>query len=168
MTAVLQSFARHAESRHPDATPSVWLLDVDGTVALRRADGRGPYDYDRVLEDEPNSPVVRVVQALALTGDQFIAISGRLDIDDCKTDTMHWLREHVFDPVDPRLDPLLALHLRPRDMKAVPDDELKRALYYRYIYRRYRVHGVFDNRAKVVAVWRELGLTCFDVEGGDF
>lgn len=45
-----------------EVKPKVWLVDIDGTVALRGE--RGPFDWDRVGEDKPNGPVIAVVRAL--------------------------------------------------------------------------------------------------------
>ncbi|MFC7644091.1 hypothetical protein ACFQX6_27630 [Streptosporangium lutulentum] len=43
---------------------ALWIVDIDGTLALRG--DRGPYDWDRVGEDLPNHPVVTIVKALIL------------------------------------------------------------------------------------------------------
>jgi hypothetical protein len=63
--------------------------------------------------------------------------------------------------------PYLALHLR-----AVGDHRkdavVKREIFDREVRDRYRVVGVFDDRMQVVAMWRELGLTVFQVAEGDF
>ena len=39
---------------------------------------------------------------------------------------------------------------------------------YNHINGKYNVLGVFDDRDQVVSVWRSLGLTCFQVNWGNF
>jgi adenylate cyclase class IV len=49
------------------------------------------------------------------------------------------------------------------------DDRIvKREIYEREIKGRYNVRFVLDDRNKVVALWRDLGLPCFQVADGDF
>lgn len=147
-----------------DSERRAWLVDVDGTLALRRAGGRGPYDFDRVSEDVPHDPVVRIVRALALLGDQFIVLSGRLE--SCRTDTTLWLFRHVFDALPDGA--FLRLLMRPNSRPYDKDVDVKRDMYEGHVRGRYSVHGVLDDRAQCVALWRELGLTCLAVGDGDF
>ncbi|GAA2070265.1 polynucleotide kinase [Actinomadura alba] len=141
--------------------PGAFLVDVDGTVALRNetAPGcRSPYDWARVGEDLPNSPVITVVQALAAAGHHIVYMSGRSE--ECRAATKVWIAEHVGVPGE-------ALHMRARGDHR-PDHIVKRELYRRRVKPRYDVTGVFDDRAKVVRMWRNLGLTVLQVADGDF
>jgi len=47
-----------------------------------------------------------------------------------------------------------------------PDEELKRRWIQEY--KLEDIMGVFDDRTKVVNMWRDLGLTCFRAAPGDF
>jgi hypothetical protein len=49
-----------------------------------------------------------------------------------------------------------------------PDEVVKEELYHNQISPFYKVEAVFDDRNKVVAMWRRLGLTVFQVADGDF
>ena len=49
-----------------------------------------------------------------------------------------------------------------------PDEEVKLEIYYNEIEPRYNVIAVFDDRDKVVKMWRENGLMCCQVYYGDF
>ena len=50
-----------------------------------------------------------------------------------------------------------------------PDDELKAQWYENMLIEdRHRIKGVFDDRDRVVKMWRSKGLTCFQVGYGDF
>lgn len=47
------------------------------------------------------------------------------------------------------------------------DSIIKRRMFDK-IKDEYNILGVFDDRDQVVAMWRYLGLTCFQVDYGDF
>ncbi|ROT31827.1 AAA family ATPase [Micromonospora sp. HM5-17] len=136
--------------------PEIVLVDIDGTVALMA--GRSPYDMSRVGEDRPNTAVIAAVRAMHAAGYGVVFCSGR-DAS-CRAVTERWLDEHVGVPY-------LALHMR-----AVGDTRkdavVKREIFDREIRDRYRVVGVFDDRMQVVRMWRDLGLTVFQVADGDF
>jgi hypothetical protein len=78
----------------------------------------------------------------------------------CRWQTELWLREHLgaTDPV---------LYMRPAGSNA-PDDQVKRELYEQHIAGRFEVRFILDDRAKVVRMWRDLGLTVLAVADGDF
>lgn len=145
--------------------PSAYMCDIDGTIALMN--GRGPYDWHRVGEDSPNMPVIRVIRALRLAGYPVPFVSGRKRR--CEKQTRLWISANVCDheftcfcsmPLFMRLDD----DNRP-DEVVKPEMLLGSDQYYDYVARRYNVEGVFDDRSKVVAMWRQLGLTVFDVAG---
>jgi hypothetical protein len=159
-----------------DRVRDVWLVDIDGTVALR-GDGshvRGPYDWHRVHEDVPNPPVVHLLRVMLAYGDHLLFLSGRNEV--CRPATFTWLRDYVFrgalGPSD-RLawdTQVVGLLMRPDtdEWRYAPDDELKRWLYETAIAPTHRVVGVLDDRDRVVKMWRDLGLTCLQVAPGDF
>lgn len=147
-----------AELRHLGGLVSTWLADIDGTLALRGE--RGPYDWARVGEDAPNAPVVELVRALTGVGHSIVLLSGRME--QCRRQTVLWLDANV-SPAAARFE----LHMRPDDDYR-PDDMLKREIYEKEIAPRYEVTGVIDDRARVVAMWRSLGLTCVQVAPGEF
>ncbi|MEH1027274.1 AAA family ATPase [Micromonospora profundi] len=145
--------AVHPPSAEP---PEIVLVDIDGTVAL--AVSRSPYDMTRVGRDQPNPAVIAAVRAMHAAGYGVVFCSGR-DAS-ARAATEAWLARHVRVPY-------LGLHLR-----AVGDSRkdsiVKREIYDREIRDRYRVVGVFDDRVQVVRMWRDLGLTVFQVAEGDF
>jgi hypothetical protein len=134
-----------------------WLVDVDGTLALMR--GRSPYDWHRVGEDAPHDAVVRTVRALASSGYAIIIMSGRDEV--CRLATEKWLDDNVGAWVWEEL------HMRPRGSRT-PDDSVKYELFRQHVAPRYHVVGALDDRNSVVALWREMGLTCMQVAPGDF
>lgn len=140
----------------PPEAPQVVLVDIDGTVAL--LGDRSPYDMSRVGEDAPNPAVIAAVRAMHAAGYGVVFCSGR-DAS-ARAATEAWLDEHVGVPY-------LALHMRAVG-DSRKDSVVKREIFDRELRDRYHVVGVFDDRAQVVRMWRELGLTVFQVAEGDF
>lgn len=137
--------------------PHVILCDIDGTVALMS--GRGPYESDKYLSDVPNPHVADFVRAEMAAGNKVVYLSGR----DAKgrRDTLLWLRSHNL------ADDNTQLLMRPAgDMRK--DAIVKKELYDAFIKPNYYVRFVLDDRQQVVDMWREIGLTCFQVAPGDF
>lgn len=144
-----------------DAAGGVFLVDIDGTLALRdesAPDCRTPYEWHRVGEDLPNRPVITVVRALAAAGHRIVYVSGRSER--CRAATGVWLAEHVGVPGE------ALLMRRRRDNRR--DDIVKKELYRRLVKPRWEVIAVLDDRDQVVRMWRDLGLTVLQVAYGDF
>jgi predicted kinase len=140
----------------PSGAPEIVLVDIDGTVALLA--GRSPYDMSRVGEDEPNHAVIAAVRAMHSAGYGVVFCSGR-DAS-ARAETEAWLDRHVGVPY-------LGLHMRAiGDTRK--DSIVKKEIFEREIRDRYHVVGVFDDRMQVVRMWRDLGLTVFQVADGDF
>jgi predicted kinase len=139
----------------PDA-PKIVVVDIDGTVALMT--DRGPYDWSRVGEDQPNPAVIAAVRAMHAAGHGIVFVSGRDEV--CRPQTESWLAAQVGVPYE-------RLHMRPRGDHR-KDSVVKREIFDREIRHRWHVVGVFDDRQQVVRMWRSLGLTVFQVAEGDF
>lgn len=144
----------------PMGAPRAIIVDLDGTVALKHP-GRGHFDWDKVGLDYPNWAVIEVVVAVIAQGYDPIFVSGRME--QCRQDTKVWLLGHGLweDDYD------AALFMRP-DGDHRSDDIVKLEIFDREIRHNYAVLGVFDDRNKVVAMWRSIGLTVFQVAPGDF
>ena len=135
---------------------SAFIFDIDGTLALR--DGREPYDWGLADTDLPNEAIITVARALDRSQHQILFVSGRPD--DVRATTEFWLRKHVG------IDAPLLMRAR-GDFRT--DVEVKRELYHNEIRPSYRIIAVFDDRSRVVDLWRrEMGLTCLQVAPGDF
>lgn len=141
--------------------PPAFIFDIDGTLAIHGE--RSPYDFSRVSEDMPNEDVADMSVALycsegALYEDvRIIVMSGRSD--ECRDATEAWLRNNGIVYHE--------LYMRPEDDKR-QDWQVKYDLFNKHIRGRFDVRGVFDDRDQVVKLWREMGLTCFQVNYGDF
>ena len=138
------------------------VCDLDGTLALidhRRhliSGEKRRWDefYAACVDDEPNWPIINAVQRLRQTGAQVEIWSGRSDI--VRAETEVWLESVGLGDV--------LLKMR-RDRDYTPDDALKRQWL---LDAPRRPDLVFDDRDKVVAMWRREGITCAQVAPGDF
>ncbi len=120
--------------------------------------GRGPYDWGRVGSDLPHEAVIAAVRAMHAAGNAIVFCSGRDEI--ARSETEAWLDLYVGVPYE-------ALFMRPEGDNR-KDAVVKREIFETEIEGRWRIAGVFDDRQQVVRMWRELGLTVFQVAEGDF
>jgi len=133
--------------------PSAYIVDIDGTLAQMK--GRSPYDWHLVKTDEVKEDVARVIQNLSNRND-IIICTGRDGI--CENDTKQWLFRNDI--------PWKEFHIRPQGN--TEDDSIIKRRVLEDVIKRYNVLGVFDDRDKVVEMWRDAGLTCFQVDYGNF
>jgi predicted kinase len=132
------------------------IVDIDGTVA--KMDGRGAFDWDRVGEDKPNPPIIDIVQRFARTH-IIIFMSGRDSV--CREQTLVWLKDNI------RLKDF-HLFMRPEGDNR-KDSIVKRELFDTHVRNKFYIDFVLDDRDQVVDMWRnDLGLTCLQVDWGDF
>ena len=137
------------------------IVDLDGTVCLHN--GRSPYDLTRISEDIPNYPLVRFLQEL-ICNKHIIFLSGREETDQCRQDTINWLTENICSS-----DFGYKWELLMRDKNNFePDEIIKERIFHKEIEPKYSVLAIFDDRDKVVKMWRSLGLLCNQVYWGNF
>ncbi len=152
-----------------------WVIfDLDGTLAnieerrkLSTKDN-GKMDWDKFFDpeniklDKPNPAVIKMAQVLAESGHMIAILSGRSK--GTQLTTKSWLNRNNV--------PYHIIKMRPtsKEWMYMPDDELKQRwlddLFPGDI--RDRIVAVFDDRQKVVDMWRKNGLTCMQVAPGDF
>ena len=140
------------------------LCDLDGTLSdtehrVHHVRGKRR-DYEAFFaaskDDPPIEPVIALVRALAAAGHEIHIVSGRRD--DTRADTEAWLELHGVS--------YHRLVLRPYDDRT-PDHLLKRQ-WFEADYRAEDVLLALEDRSRVVAMYRELGVTCLQVADGDF
>lgn len=145
------------------------IFDLDGTLALidhRRhwldksqhpelsSDQRWRAFFAACVEDVPNWPVIETL--LCLSDHHYIVIfSGRSD--EVREQTEAWLNRH-----DVYYDELL--------MRQAGDHTVDEVLKKGWLAEmdKESIMCVFDDRDKVVQMWRDEGLPCFQVAPGKF
>jgi predicted kinase len=146
------------ENKMDPDLPNCIIVDMDGTLALKG--DRDIFDYSKVNLDTPNEPVVRAVMSWLKTDPSLnlIIMSGRED--SCKEMTADWITGHLS--IIPK-----EFHMRETGDRR-PDNIVKQDLYDQNIKGKYNVMCVFDDRDQVVRMWRDNGLTVFQVAEGNF
>lgn len=149
--------------------PLTVIFDLDGTLALidkRRkisAKENGKLNWGKFFDpknislDEPNIPVIKTFQALKAAGYRVGIFSGRDSIS--KKETEAWLDENGIHPD--------FLRMRPQ-RNFTPDDVLKKTWLDEETQMGHQILCTFDDRDKVVKMWRENNITCFQVAPGEF
>ena len=146
------------------------IFDLDGTIALidkRRkisTKDNGKIDWDiffnpkNIELDEPNLTVIKSLQALKKDGYKIIILSGRLETT--KDATLNWLKNNnvEFD--------IIKMRKNTPTGKYISDVELKEK-WLKEIGKE-NILCVYDDRTKLVEMWRRNGLTCYQVAEGNF
>lgn len=136
-------------------TPAI-ICDLDGTLALM--DGRNPFDASRSDEDKLNEPVAKVLKKFANEGYNILLVSGRED--KFRDATLRFLQQYEI--------PYHQLWMR-KSRDSRKDSIVKREIFDNLIRDKYFIEFVLDDRNQVVDMWRQdLGLTCFQVNYGNF
>ena len=145
------------------------IFDLDGTLALideRRALASKPdgkinwktfFDPKNIQLDKPNVPVIEMAKMLKSQGHSVVIFSGRDSIS--RNETINWLNQFGV--------PFDVLKMRPQG-SFTPDDKLKQDWLDQLFPDKNDVLCIFDDRDKVVKMWRDNGISCFQVAPGNF
>ncbi|MGW2788749.1 phosphatase domain-containing protein [Streptomyces sp. NPDC001251] len=141
----------------PDTSlPGAVMCDIDGTLAVNI--GRNPYDFTRCEQDGLNGSVRDALIGFRQAhGDTIVLLSGRGE--EYRPQTRAWLAAHGV-PYD-------ELWMRPAG-DGRRDDVVKAELFDAHVRHRFHVRVSLDDRDRVVAVWRRLGLPTWQVNYGAF
>ena len=138
------------------ALPKAIICDLDGTLAIMR--NRNPYDATHCNEDELNEPVANLLRYFYKNGYQILLVTGR--------------EERFHEPTASFLEKnsISYRQLWMRKNKDFRKDAvIKREIFDTEIAGKFYVELVLDDRNQVVDMWRkELNLTCFQVDYGNF
>lgn len=152
-------------------TDPLYIFDLDGTLAdqshrfhlIEQTPKRWDEYFRWCVNDEPIDATIRVLQALLDNGADVRIWSARSDM--VEAETIAWLGRHVDTlPWMPGWN----LLMRPAHDHC-QDDELKR----RWLEAldptdRKRLVAAFEDRDRVVGMWRAAGVTCYQVAPGGF
>lgn len=150
----------------------LYIFDLDGTLA--DCQHRTPilaekYDNNRWRrfyaacdKDEPIQAVISTMERLRRFADVWI-FSGRSS--EVRDKTVAWLTEHTSFMTH-ELETALTMR-QEGDHRA--DDIVKREWLDGMLHDdRQRLVAAFDDRNRVVAMWRDAGIPCFQVAPGEF
>lgn len=152
--------------------PPLYIFDLDGTLALiehrrhfvecERGSQNWNAFYEACENDEPNTPVLKIMWSLRLIGAEIWIFSGRSD--QVREKTLAWLRTYAGFGV--MRDPVLQMR---EEGDFTPDDVLKKKWLDSMLKCDInRLVAVFDDRDRVVKMWRDNGVTCLQVAKGEF
>jgi predicted kinase len=141
------------------ALKSCVVVDIDGTVA--KMNGRYAFDWDKVDQDLPKVEIIKLVKNLKDSGSEIIFFSGRDEVS--KSKTVEWICLHFgWDTTD------FQIFMRPQNDQR-KDSIVKFEMYNQFLKDKYFIEFILDDRNQVVDMWRrKLGLTCLQVDYGDF
>ena len=141
---------------------AAYIVDIDGTLAnlshrLHYIESE-PKQWDAFFEacadDLPIQDVIDVVKNLP---NEVIYCTGRPER--VREHTMRWIQDNGL--------PYGLLVMR-RDGDHRPDTIAKKEIMAELQGCGYRIAGVFEDRPSVVRVWREMGLTVFQMKHEEF
>lgn len=137
-----------------DKLPPAIICDIDGTLAYSPC--RSVYDYTKVDKDIPNKKLIEMLKLFKSNGYKLIIFSGRND--DSKNETEAWLKKHEieYDLIDMRVT---------GDLRE--DSIVKKEMYLKNVENKYNILTVFDDRPRVIRMWKSLGLMVCDVNRQD-
>ena len=141
------------------------IFDMDGT--LTKVGNRlkyintEPKDWAKFLdacgEDEPNIPIIKIFKVFQLHTDTKIKVVTGRD-EKYRQISLNWLHNHELwvETKD--------LHMRHRGDKR-HDYLIKPELIANF---KDEIEMIFEDRSSVVKMWRDLGITCLQVNHGNF
>lgn len=147
----------------PDLTkPKAVIFDIDGTLANN--DHRNAFEYWKLDKDKPIDFVVNLSKMYSAKGYEIICVSGRNagtkdDPRKYNEMTRNWLDKHNI--------PWDCLYMRAHD-DSRKDDIVKQEIFLDKIAENYNVECAFDDRDRVVEMWRRIGVNCCQVNFGEF
>lgn len=151
----------------PDTSlPSCIICDLDGTLAFHTS--RKFYEENRCDEDSCDPRLALLLDWIMSYGMDIIFITGRQEL--YRDKTMDWIKSHLHNWRQQKLSGMgsrIDLFMRKTGDKR-PDQVIKKEIYDKYIKDEFNVLCVFEDRNKVVEMWRDEGLLCCQVYDGDF
>lgn len=145
--------AHFIPNRNPNL-PQCVIFDIDGTLALMK--DRGPFDWNKVDNDDPNEIVIEHVKFHKSLGRKVFVVSGRDEVSREKTE--YWLNFYKIE--------FDALFMRPKDDYR-KDSFIKEEIFDTNFKDKYDVVCVYDDRLQVLEKWYELGIFTFNVNQGN-
>jgi hypothetical protein len=138
------------------------IVDIDNTLSINinrykiatndsgSVDWNILYQYDNVISDVPNYPMIDIVNHL-YTNYQIFLFTSRPEI--VMKSTIEWLNLHnvLYHK----------LYMRSKENHYISDVELKKKMYSDFIDD--TVFCAFDDRQDIIDMWKSKGIPCFKV-----
>ena len=146
----------------------VTIFDIDGTLAdiSHRLDfvngAKKDYKkfYDGIPDDKPIEPLVELAKLLILSGVEVLFTSGRPEAT--RNITINWLKNNgIITDFNTRL-------FMRKDGDYRPDDKIKEEILHQIQSLGFAPKLVFEDRQKVVDMWRSHGIRVAQVAPGNF
>lgn len=143
-----------------------YIWDIDGTIAntehRQHYIRHRPYDWDSWFEhahkDTPYWEIVDLMNMSHEAGIKNVLCTGRDEAQ--RQDTLDWLNDHGIVNYE-------KLYMRPY-LDRRDDNIIKYELYEQMLADGYTPVLVFEDRDRVVKMWRDIGIRCMQVAYGDF
>lgn len=142
------------------------IVDMDNTMSINVSGRRwyGEGFEDRLHEDEVNRTLNEVLSHLVdqnedwpAFADHILFVSGRAEAG--REATTLWLNDDAgWGTAQDRYTLLMR-----RDKDFRRDVVVKREIYYQHIKDKYNVVLALDDKPEIVALWRDLGIDCWQV-----
>ena len=138
--------------------PNAIIVDIDGCMAIHQ--GRSPYDLRKVSTDGFNYNLWFLIK-----DKNIIFLSGRESTEQCRTDTISWLKKHTKIENEEFYSSRLFMRKEGDHRK---DYIVKNEIYERDILPHYNVILAIDDRDSIVDLWRSKGILTLQTNYGGF
>jgi predicted kinase len=133
------------------------IVDIDGTIS--DANKRNIHDLSKVYSDTPRNEIIKIIKGYIDYYDDInvLVVTGRHS--NSNEQTIEWLNTHF--------NIWGILYMRnEKDNRC--DSIVKEEIYLDHIKNKYNILAVFDDRKRVVDMWRKYKLNTLQVNEGDF
>lgn len=140
------------------------MLSPSHFIQQEPKDWNNFFKTERIIQDKAIQANVDLLLALTwrVGKENILFVTGRKE--EHREPTANWLYEKVFYT---SYFPTHTLFMR-KNGDFRPDWTIKKEIYESQIKDKYNVFGVFEDRTRVVKMWRDLGLPCYQVCDGDY
>jgi len=142
-----------------------YIFDVDGTIANTDhrnhfLDGKKDWTgwHKAAMSDTPYWEIVDLMELAHAAGIKVVICTGRDNSQ--RESTVQWLTEHNITCYD-------RLFMRPEKDRR-DDTVVKFEMLEQILEEGYKPVLVFEDRDRVVNMWRDAGLKCLQVKPGDY
>lgn len=150
--------------------PCAYIFDIDGTLAdcsqrlhfIQQEKRDWDNFYNAMVNDKPIPDVQGVLFRLSDSGAKILFVTGRPE--KYRKQTVEWLKRFTVINLDD-IDKFLYMR---KDGDHREDYIVKREIYENMIKDNFYIYGVFEDREQCVNMWRDKGLTCFQVSNGKY